>query len=401
MKKSALTLLLASSVLGILTDAAFSGSASAAPAAVSPGQNAVIQTAVRLRTAPSTDSETAAFLKQGDTVTILGQADNYWYKVKTAAGLTGYTSSSSQYIKIGGSPSSSAQSAPATAAAPQKPAGSSASIKTTTDSIAIASTGQAGQTGTIQTAVNLREQPSTQSAVRGVLGAGEVVSILDTSDPYWYKVQTVGGLSGYVSSSEKFLKKGGILGSSPVSTSPASSPSAASTWSEPVLSAPPVQQIEPAYTGTDVSEAIDEVIATGMKYLGTPYEFGSDRNTTDTFDCSDFIRQIFLEGLGYQLPTDSRQQGSWVQQNSEPVYDISLLKRGDLVFFDYASSRAEAEAGLGLPNSTISHVAIYLGNNQLLHTFSAAAGGVKVTDFSKTWQDHFLFGGSVADRILK
>ncbi|MFB5678624.1 SH3 domain-containing protein [Paenibacillus terreus] len=400
MKKSALTLLLASSVLGILTDAAFSGSASAAPAAAA-GQSAVIQTAVRLRTAPSMDSETAAFLKQGDTVTILGQADNYWYKVKTAAGLTGYTSSSSQYIKIGGSASSPVLNVPATAAVPQKPAGSSASVKVTADSTATSISGQAGQTGTIQTAVNLRELPSTQSAVLGVLGTGEVVSILDTTDPYWYKVQTFGGLSGYVSSSEKFLKKGGILGSSPVSTSPASSPFAASTWSEPVLSAPPVQQIEPAYTGTDVSEAIDEVIATGMKYLGTPYEFGSDRNTTDTFDCSDFIRQIFLEGLGYQLPTDSRQQGSWVQQNSEPVYDISLLKRGDLVFFDYASSRAEAEAGLGLPNSTISHVAIYLGNNQLLHTFSATAGGVKVTDFSKTWQDHFLFGGSVVDRILK
>ncbi|MFB5268451.1 SH3 domain-containing protein [Paenibacillus enshidis] len=399
MKKSALTLLLASSVLGILTDAAFSGSASAAPVAVSSEQSAVIQTAVRLRMAPSMDSETAAFLKQGETVTILGQADNYWYKVKTAAGLTGYTSSSSQYIKIGRSASSPTPNVPATAAAPQKPAGSLASVNVTVNSTATALSGQAGQTGTIQTTVNLREQPSTQSAVLGVLGTGEVVSILDTTDPYWYKVQTFSGLSGYVSSSEKFLKKGGILGSSPAATS---SLSAASSWSEPpVLSAPPVKQIEPAYTGTDVSEGIETVIATGMSYLGTPYEFGSDRNTTDTFDCSDFIRQIFLEGLGYQLPADSRQQGSWVQQNSEPVYDISLLKRGDLVFFDYASSRAEAEAGLGLPNSTISHVAIYLGNNQLLHTFSAAAGGVKVTDFSKTWQDHFLFGGSVADRILK
>ncbi|MFB5762982.1 C40 family peptidase [Paenibacillus medicaginis] len=395
MKKSALTLLLASSVIGIITDTAFSGPASAA---ASSEQSAVIQTAVRLRTAPSMDSGTAAFLKQGETVTILGQADNYWYKVKTAAGLTGYTSSSSQYIKIGRSASSPTLNVPATAAAPQKPAGSLAFVNVTVNSTATALSGQAGQTGTIQTTVNLRGQPSTQSAVLGVLGTGEVVSILDTTDPYWYKVQTFSGLSGYVSSSEKFLKKGGILGSSPA---PASSLSAASSWSEPVLSAPPVKQIEPAYTGTDVSEATETVIATGMSYLGTPYEFGSDRNTTDTFDCSDFIRQIFLEGLGYQLPADSRQQGSWVQQNSEPVYDISLLKRGDLVFFDYASSRAEAEAGLGLPNSTISHVAIYLGNNQLLHTFSAAAGGVKVTDFSKTWQDHFLFGGSVADRILK
>ncbi|MDP4098067.1 C40 family peptidase [Paenibacillus sp. P96] len=396
MKKRALNLLLASAMLCTVSDAVFSSAASAASTAILPGQKAVIQSAVRLRTAPSTDSETAAFLKQGETVTVLAQAGSYWYKVKTITGLTGYASSSSQYIKMNASPAAVVQSV-STAVLPLEQAPVySASGQAASDADVVPLAGQANGTGTIQTAVNLREQPSTQAAVLGVLGMGEVVSIVDTSDPYWYKVTTFGGLSGYVSSSERFLKKGGILGSTPA---PQAASAAASPWSGTVSPTPQVMQIEPAYTGTDVSEAIEQVIATGMTYLGTPYEFGSDRNTTDTFDCSDFIRQIFLEGLGYQLPADSRQQGSWVQQNSNPVYDMSELKRGDLVFFDYASSRAEAEAGLGQSNSTITHVAIYLGNNQLLHTFSAAAGGVKVTDFSKSWQEHFLFGGSAADRI--
>lgn len=74
------------------------------------------------------------------------------------------------------------------------------------------------------------------------------------------------------------------------------------------------------------------MIQTGMKYLGTPYEFGSDRNQTNTFDCSAFTRQIFKEGAGIVLPMDSRQQGAWVKQNSQAVYDIDGLKRGDLVF---------------------------------------------------------------------
>src|SRR5262245_39932339 len=38
----------------------------------------------------------------------------------------------------------------------------------------------------------------------------------------------------------------------------------------------------------NASDEIEKVIADGMKYLGTPYEFGSDRSTSKTFDCSDF-----------------------------------------------------------------------------------------------------------------
>ncbi|MNH42737.1 hypothetical protein D3C79_1044980 [compost metagenome] len=33
---------------------------------------------------------------------------------------------------------------------------------------------------------------------------------------------------------------------------------------------------------------IEKSISIGKKYMGTPYEFGSNRSTTRTFDCSDF-----------------------------------------------------------------------------------------------------------------
>ncbi|PSK01249.1 NlpC/P60 family protein, partial [Brevibacillus sp. NRRL NRS-603] len=32
----------------------------------------------------------------------------------------------------------------------------------------------------------------------------------------------------------------------------------------------------------------DKVIATGRKYMGTPYKFGASSNTTAVFDCSSF-----------------------------------------------------------------------------------------------------------------
>jgi len=144
------------------------------------------------------------------------------------------------------------------------------------------------------------------------------------------------------------------------------------------------------------NSTIEKVIQTGMKYLGTPYEFGSNRNTTTTFDCSDFIRQIFKESAGITLPTDSRQQGTWIKQNSTPVYSKDKLKRGDIVFFmSYKGSSSTAYNGIDKSKERITHVAMYLGNGKLLHTYSQKSGGVVVTDFSASWQYRFLYGGSV------
>ncbi|GAA0380526.1 C40 family peptidase [Paenibacillus motobuensis] len=159
----------------------------------------------------------------------------------------------------------------------------------------------------------------------------------------------------------------------------------------------------PSYTTTQnvqgqatANSTIEKVIQTGMKYLGTPYEFGSNRNTTTTFDCSDFIRQIFKESAGVVLPTDSRQQGTWIKQNSTPVYSIDKLKRGDLVFFmSYKGSSSSAYSRIDKSQERITHVALYLGDGKLLHTYSQKAGGVVVTDFSSSWQNRFLYGGSV------
>ncbi|MNO41099.1 Peptidoglycan DL-endopeptidase CwlO precursor [compost metagenome] len=133
-----------------------------------------------------------------------------------------------------------------------------------------------------------------------------------------------------------------------------------------------------------------------MGYLGTPYEFGSSRNDTRTFDCSDFIRQIFIDAVNLKLPADSRQQGEWVKSNSTVVTSTSGLKRGDLMFFmDYKGNSTSAYEGIDKSKARISHVAIYLGDGQILHTYSVASGGVKVDKLSASWMNRFLYGGSV------
>jgi cell wall-associated NlpC family hydrolase len=145
------------------------------------------------------------------------------------------------------------------------------------------------------------------------------------------------------------------------------------------------------------SNDIEKVIADGMKYEGTPYEFGSSRSTTATFDCSDFVRWIFKETLGTTLPADSRQQGAYVKNNGTAETDWQKLKRGDLMFFMTYKGSAEASyKGVDKSAQRITHVGIYLGDGKILHTYSNASGGVHVGEFANTaWEHRFLFGGSV------
>ena len=98
-----------------------------------------------------------------------------------------------------------------------------------------------------------------------------------------------------------------------------------------------------------------------MAYIGTPYEFSSNRNTTRTFDCSDFIRQIFLDGVNLTLPSDSRKQADYVKENGQTSSNWRKLERGDLMFFmSYKGSKHDDYRGIDLKQQRISHVGIYL-----------------------------------------
>ncbi len=370
------------------------GQVDAAASTASTGQKAVIQAAVKLRSGPSTTGDVVSFMKQGEAVTVLEKTNNYWYKVKTSDGVTGYTSSSDKYIKVG----ATSVAAAATSSVSRKTEASesaktvSASVKNVSTKEASASVNSsAGQTkATIQTSVRLRAEASTSSEVLGYMNTGDVVTITDSSNAYWFKVTTADGTVGYVSSSPQYIRIGeGVVVQQAVASATAP---ASDTTALPAVASP--ASTVSLFSG-DAAASIEQVIDTGMTYLGTPYEYGSDRNSTATFDCSAFTRQIFRQAVGIQLPADSRSQGEWIKQNSQPKTDMTTLKRGDLLFFTNYNASSGAYTSLDNSSQTITHVAVYLGDNKLLHTFSVAAGGVKVTDFSKPWQDRFLFGGSV------
>lgn len=124
----------------------------------------------------------------------------------------------------------------------------------------------------------------------------------------------------------------------------------------------------------------DKIIATGEKYLGTPYEFGARSGQTSTFDCSSFVQHVYKEN-GIDLPRNSRQQSKVGTTVSK-----SELQKGDLLFFEVRSHH----------QGQIGHVGIYAGNNKILHTWGP--GGVRYDDLSDGWLKE---GYVTAKRVIK
>ncbi|WP_232274355.1 C40 family peptidase [Paenibacillus sp. 481] len=260
--------------------------------------------------------------------------------------------------------------APTTNAAPQA---------TNTNGQVAAATANSSQKGNIVAAVNFRDLPSMQGKVIRMLKKGEQVSILDKPSSAWYKVQDSKGQVGYVSTSSKYMSVSGNV------TTP-------ETPKEPTKPQPETNN----NVNTNSSDKIEKIIATGKTYMGTPYEFGSNRNDTSTFDCSDFVRHIIREVTGTVIPADSRKQGAYVQNKGNAVTSLDQLKRGDLVFFmSYKGSKPASYAGINKSTERITHVGMYLGNGEIMHTYSQASGGVRIDKIGdNTWGYRFLYGGS-------
>ncbi len=99
-----------------------------------------------------------------------------------------------------------------------------------------------------------------------------------------------------------------------------------------------------------------EVLTIARRYLGTPYRYGG--SDPRGFDCSGFVLYVFRQ-VGVQLPHTAAGQFGQLRtvQNPQP---------GDLVFFH--------TYGNG-----VSHVGIYAGNNQFIHS-PRAGKTVEYTD---------------------
>jgi peptidoglycan DL-endopeptidase CwlO len=278
----------------------------------------------------------------------------------------------------------------------------------------------------ITAGVSFRELPSTSGSLIRYLKAGEEVTVAAEVNPYWYKITDQKGVTGYVSTSDKYIK----ITSNAVVTYGVNFRSAPNTsgavirmlskgeellilekandsWYKALDSKGVTGYLSTGSKYLDINtsvykmelplaDRIESFISEGMKYMGTPYEFGSERFDLLTFDCSDFVLQAFWDATGIALPSDSRGQADYVKNQGNAQLDWTKLKRGDLMFFmSYAGSKASDYANVDRWNETVTHVSIYLGDGQMLHTYSPESGGVRIdTIAGKTWEYRYLYGGS-------
>ena len=115
------------------------------------------------------------------------------------------------------------------------------------------------------------------------------------------------------------------------------------------------------FSPTEESASLrSRIVNYAMKFLGNPYVWGGT-SLTKGADCSGFTMSV-MKNFGISLPHYS---GS--QANSGKRIKSSQMKPGDLIF--YGSSRGR-----------INHVAMYIGNGQIIHAASRRSG-IKIS----TW----------------
>jgi cell wall-associated NlpC family hydrolase len=120
------------------------------------------------------------------------------------------------------------------------------------------------------------------------------------------------------------------------------------------------------------------VLATAQRYLGVRYRYGG-ATPMSGFDCSGFVQYVFGRN-GIPLPRTSRlQAGAGVALSRA----VAALRPGDLMLFASKGGR-------------IDHVAIYIGNNRMLH--SSAGAGKVVSDDLSTPRGKWYLARHVASR---
>lgn len=118
------------------------------------------------------------------------------------------------------------------------------------------------------------------------------------------------------------------------------------------------------------SEKVESVIAVAKTLMGYPYVYGATRYHNGNgklltgfdsakYDCSSLTQYAYYVGAGVKLGLTTRDQ-----VNQGKSVSKANLKRGDLMFF--TNSSRKNLTGI----ERVGHVAIYLGDNYILHTAS-------------------------------
>ena len=202
--------------------------------------------------------------------------------------------------------------------------------------------------------LNVRSDQSATSSKLGILSKGEKVTGIDKGE--WVEF-TFNGKTGYVIKSYLSATK-------PAAEQPKANNNSGNST--------PAKTEKQSY-----SSDIDKVVEVALAQVGKPYIWAS-ANPNIGFDCSGLTYYAFKQA-GINL-----NRTSYTQINNGVSVDSKDLRKGDLVFFNNGGGR-------------ISHVGIYIGNNQFVHASSPGTGVI----VSKLFGSYFGNTYVGARRIVK
>lgn len=124
--------------------------------------------------------------------------------------------------------------------------------------------------------------------------------------------------------------------------------------------------------GVKEGNAARRVIADqAVAQIGTPYRYGG--NDRSGFDCSGLVQYVYAQA-GIELP---RGTGELLKAGTRINYSDARV--GDLVFFRFSDRRQPSM-----------HVAIYLGDDWMVHAPSTGGNVMKTRADEKPWPKRYV-----------
>lgn len=208
--------------------------------------------------------------------------------------------------------------------------------------------------------LNVREQPSTESKRIGYIDNGERVQLLENQGE-WLRVQYTDGKEGYVSSQYVTISEEFVYGKTLEEEAKEQEERKILEERENVTEQEVAENVtivvtEPVGTYSSNAELRSSIVNYAMQFLGNRYVHGGSSLVTGT-DCSGFTSLIYKE-FGYSL---SRTPSGQLSSNGRSI-DYSQIQPGDIICY-----------GKG---GKCTHVALYIGNGQIIHSANSRKGVV-------------------------
>lgn len=199
-------------------------------------------------------------------------------------------------------------------------------------------------------ALKLRSAASTDSESITLLAQGESYSIVETGDA-WTKIQ-LDTVTGYVKN--EYITISYNMPTAKAVSAPAQDTTDTTTTEAPTTEAPTTEAptTEAPVTEAPTSDLGQQIANFACQFVGNPYVWGGT-SLTNGADCSGFVMSVYA-AFGVSLPhSSSAMRGVG--------YEVSQadMQPGDIVCYS-------------------GHVAIYVGNNTIVHA-STPESGIKYT----------------------